>query len=154
MLSWNPDWTNTDEVLFHSSYSWFWNSICFGSARRRSLMIPIQLFASLNKLHRIVCIRGSWVFIWTLELSRTSLRFLSWYGVAWRTLNPMRRQVLHDRCKPVMHSGFLFFTKNLVFCCYRIPSGFTENGALVTFVLRNSGKWVKMVLSSWFVCWN
>ena len=32
--------------FFHSSHSSICNSICFGSAERRSLMIPIQLFAS------------------------------------------------------------------------------------------------------------
>ena len=39
-LSWSADC-----AFFHSSYSSFCNSVCFGSVRSRSLMITIQLFS-------------------------------------------------------------------------------------------------------------
>ena len=77
----SPDWTKTDEVpSFNSSYRSFCNSICFGSARRWCLMIPSQLCASFNKCQRIVCIRGSWVFFWTLECSEDVSAFLELVG--------------------------------------------------------------------------
>ena len=46
----NPHWRS---ALFHSSYSSFRNSMCFGSTWSRSLMIQIQLFASIHRLQRI-----------------------------------------------------------------------------------------------------
>ena len=41
------------------------NSMCFGSAQSRSLMIPIQLFASFDKFMRTVRKTGTWSFFRT-----------------------------------------------------------------------------------------
>ena len=46
----NPHWRS---ALFHSSYSTFRNSMCFGSTWSRSLMLQIHLFASIQRLKRI-----------------------------------------------------------------------------------------------------
>ena len=100
--------------FFHSSYSSFWNSICFGSAGRWSLTILIQLFASYKWRSRDVSgIYGSWVFFLSSEFSGISLRLFSWFGFSWITLNPLRCQVLHYHYISVMQSRFLIFIKNL-----------------------------------------
>ena len=104
-------------------------------------MIPSQLCASFNKCQRIVCIRGSWVFFWTLECSEMSLRFLSWLGFAWITLKPMRRQVLHNHYISVMLSRLLVFIENFGnltsvlpdFFCMALP------GPSCVCIPRNSG---------------
>ena len=109
--------------FFHSSYSWFSNSICFGSARRWSLMI--------TSLRKLWLLPESCQHKWILGFSSRRwyfLRFLcvSWalFGLAWITLNPSRRQVLHDHFVFVMQSKVLFFIQNLVVCCDHSPISF------------------------------
>ena len=79
----NQSWRSS---IFSSSYSSVCNSICFGSVRRTSLVIPTQLFASFHKFQRIVPRNGSWIFLWMWEFSK--LLCVSWaalvlHGYLW-----------------------------------------------------------------------
>ena len=123
-------------AFFHPSCSSFYNSSCFGSVRSTSSMIPTQLFASKKKCQRTVRVNGSWIFSWVPDFSKTPL----WFGFAWITLNPLRRQVLHDHFICAMHPRCLFFIKDLVVCCCHIAKSFANFNSVRPIVRISSAR--------------
>ena len=87
----------TRSASFHSSYSSFCNSMCFGSVRRGSFHVANSALRRLHWVHTIVRTSGSWMFFWIKECLKPSLRLLRRFGFAWMTLNPLSRQVLHNQ---------------------------------------------------------
>ena len=93
--------------------------------------------------------------------SEISLRLLSSFGLGWITLNPLRRQVLHNHCKSVMQCRLLRTLWSAVtisphFSIWILSarsSGFLLHGALAPFVCLQTSQfwtWRKWENKCWF----
>ena len=115
---------NRGGCLFHTAHRKLCKTICFGTVRCWSTMIPGELFTSFAEFQGLVSINDFWHGCRLEKLRKGLLRFLSSLCFARIRLRPLSGQVLYSDGILVTVSRFTLFIENFVICRNQVTNMF------------------------------